>query len=737
MNHPIPDRLGQRPMRRAAQSRSVLRLSLAGAWLLALAMAGAMPAAAQDGSIPTIDETVTDLTGELAADRAEAEAAIEDLRERENVQLFALFVDTTDDLTITEFVEAAAEENSLGGNDALLAVALEDRTDALWVGSSLDEVTSDEIDAILVETVEPRLADGDYAGSIVAGASALGIANSTSGTGPVTGVDPGQPDPEPGTVGEPEPGSVGEPAGGTINLIPIIAVVLLLGGGLIAWNAFSSRRKEQGAAEERDRQTGALAREANASIIRTDEAYRDAEQELGFAEAQFTPTDVVPFREALAKGREELKAAFAIRQQLDDEVPEDPATRQRLLEEIVGRVKKAQQLLDEQRARLDKLRDLERTAPDLLAALPGEINAVEGRVPEVEATLQALRAYPESSWAAVRGNVVEAQKRLAFARTQVETGTTELKAGNRAAAARATRGAQEAVGQATRLLDAVAHMSRSLDEARRNLAAELSAASADVGAARAALTAGRVTGFEARLAEAEATLAAAQREAAAPTPDVIGAHKLASQANATADEILARIRQADEQAARAKALLAQTLQSAEQTYVQVQDFIVARSGGIGREARTRLAEAERHLERARALAASEPATALAEAQRAESLADAAYTLAVNDFEQYDQYGVDPFGGLFGGMGGGSAGSGAFGGSGGIFTGGYRRRRGGGQLAGAILGGILSGGMGGGFGGGFGGTRWGSPGGSGGFGGFGGGRSSGGSFGGGRSSGGRW
>ena len=53
-------------------------------------------------------------------------------------------------------------------------VAVEDRSDALWVGDALGEVTDDEIDAILGEHVEPDLADGDYAGAAVAGAEALG-----------------------------------------------------------------------------------------------------------------------------------------------------------------------------------------------------------------------------------------------------------------------------------------------------------------------------------------------------------------------------------------------------------------------------------------------------------------------------------------------------------------------------------------------------------------------------------
>ena len=660
--------------------------------------------AARAHDVPRLAGQVTDLTDRkvLAGGRAEIDRALSELRQQRNVQLFVLFTESNGDHTAREYAEEVAQASSLGDNDALFVVALRDRTYYVWLDHSLnDAVTSTEAERIRSQQIEPRLTAGDYAGAVVAGARGLGQA--------VAGVGPAEPSGEPA------------PAGGGLNLLPILGLVLVVVGGLWVWGAVSSsrrqRRRERQTAEERDRRTGELAREANALLIRTDDALRDAQQEIGFAEAQFSEAEVAPFREALRRASEELKGAFAVRQQLDDEVPEDPETRERLLRDIIQRAGRAQSLLEEERRRIEQLRDLERTAPEILARLPAQLDALEARVPEAEETLAGLQSYAESSWQSIKGNVVEAQKRLTHARQQVDTGRQAATAGDTRAAARSARAAQEASAEAGRLLDAIATLADALRNAERTVGQELAAAAADVNAARLGLREGGAQGLESRLAEADAALQAAEREAASPKPDFLAAHRHATRANAIADEVLAHVRQAEERRVREAEIVAAAVHSAEASYYRAADYISERRGGIGRPARTRLREAERHLERAQAVADADPRVALTEARRAEDLAEEAYALAREDFEDYDMYGADILGG---GWGGGSG----------------RRRRGGMIFPLPIL---IGGGWGG---GGWGGTPWGSTGGSrglgGGFGGtFGGGRSGGGGFGGGSSGGGRF
>jgi hypothetical protein len=195
---------------------------------------------------------------------------------------------------------------------------------------------------------------------------------------------------------------------------------------------------------------------------------------------------------------------------------------------------------------------------------------------------------------------------------------------------------------------------------------------------------------------------------------VTGAYTKARRADELADAIEQGIRSAREQQARETARVEAGLRTAQLAVTRASDYVGGHRGGIGTEARTRLAEATRHLGQAVTLRPTDSAGALAEADQATRLAAEAQTLAEQDYGHWD----DPFRGGFGGgaRGGGSDIAGA--------------------IIGGIIGGLLSGGGRRGGGGGFGGFG-GFGGGGGGFGGFGG-SSGGGSFGGGGSSGGgRW
>lgn len=647
---------------------------------------------------------VTDRTGVLAGSEAEITSAIERVRDSDRVEVWVLFVDTNDGLTAEEFARRTFESNSLGGNDALFVVALTERTDFVWTEDA--DITSDEIDRATADIAEPRLRDGDYAGAAIGLIEALGEAKRPAvepGGGTVSAS--GQTGGEPGGGTVPGGGVGSTDAGGFLGVLGAVVGIVLVALGfalVVAW--VRRRRLDRRTIEERDRRTGQLAREANTLLIQADDAIREAGQELGFAEAQFNDADVAPFRDAIAAARVELQASFTVRQQLDDDVPEDPATRERMLGESVERSRRALGLIDEQRRRIKALRELEERVPELLGQLTAAIDALESRLPAAGTTFERLAGYAPAGWQPVKGNLEEARKRIAFARAEVERASAAV-ASDRPAAARSARAAQDALAQASALLDAIERLATALDEARVRLPAEIQAAAVDVERARAAVAGGRVdpAGQE-KVVEAERLLAVARTESASATPDVVIALKQALQANATADEVLAGVREAEERRAREAAVLTAALRSAEMSVTQAADFIAARRGGVGREARTRLAEAERHLDAARSQASTDAGAATREAKTAERLADEAYRLASDDFDDFDVRGG--------------------------------RRRGGGDLSGAILGGIILGnilgGLGrGGHGGGWGGTPWGSGGGGhGGGGGFGGG-------GGGHGGGGRW
>jgi hypothetical protein len=580
-----------------------------------------------------------------------------------------------------------------------VVIAVEDRTYATWAADGL-ALSDDEIDRIGI-AMETGLRNSDWGNAIAAAATTLGAV-----------VGPEQPAPSPS-------------GGGSGILGTLLALALVGAGGILLWQWWRGRRTAQGQAEERDRRAANLARDANALLIETDELIRDNEQELGFVEAQFGADAVEGFRKALETAKAELAAAFRIRQQLDDAQPDTPADREKMLAEIVERGNRAHALLEEQTARFQQLRDLERRAPEVLTEQEAKVGSVEGRLAAATDTLAQIERESPGSARPLSGNVVEARKRLALASQAISQGRTALDGGDRSAAARAAQASQDTVAQASDLLDALDRGAEALRAATQQLDAQLATARADVAAAREAAARNGDAALAGLAAAALARLEEAEMLLAGPDRDLLVAYQMAKEAEAEADRVIAEVRAGEERRAKERASADAGLRAGEISLARAADFISARRAAVGPEARTRLAEADRSLQAAAALRETDPQQAAVQAARAAQLANEAYRLASEDFHREERRGGAVV------IGGQPYGTGS--GWGSDVTG---------AIIGSIIGSILSGGGRG--GGGFGGGGFGG-GGGGGLGGFGGGRSGGGgrsiggSFGGsgGRSRGGKW
>jgi uncharacterized membrane protein YgcG len=705
-----------------ARLRAALRpgrpaIGLAVGTAVAALLMGPWVASVRAEDPPRLTGTVTDATGVLSGDEDRIEDAAATLLDDHGVQLFVVFVDTTEDLNAPEFASQTAAQNSLGGDDALLLVAVEDRTDAIWVADGLAEITDAEIDDAIVGALEPRLRDGDFAGAVIAAAEALGTAADSAAPTAV----PAAPTPAPGGGGTTDDD-------GGIGLGTILAVGLIVGGGAIVWYQWRKRRAPaQGAATA---PTAApvdakeLGRRANALLIATDERIRDAAQETDFAEAQYGADAVATFRAAVAEARDELAAAFTVRQRLDDATPEDEPTRIAMLQEIVDRTTKAQERLDAETERIRALRDLERDAPNTLVELPARIEGVEDRLDGIAPTVGGLEGYAETVWRPIRGNLEEARKGLAGARTAVTAGSAAVASGDLGDVAVATRTALEGMTGAAALLDAIEGTAAAVADAERRIPEELTAAERDLSDAAAAL-AGRAADPTAsgRVTAARTALDAARAASDARPPDPVTALRLATDAHRLADEALLAARDAAAEADRVRAAAESSVRTAAAELDRAATYIASRRRGVGEVARTRLAEAQRHLTEASGLLGSDPARALESGRRAQALAQEAYRLAQDDFTDWDQ---------------GGPGWGQRRGSGGDQTADIL-----GQILGGVIGGVIAGA--GRSGGGWGGSPWGGSGGGGGGlgggwgggGGFGSGGFGGGGGGGGRARGGRW
>ena len=648
---------------------------------LALAVSTEIPAALA-ADPPRLQTHVTDQTGSLD-DVPRIEAALAAVNRDQGVDPWVLFVRTTGTDTPEAFARNVAAASSLGVDDALILVALDDRSDYVWLSDGLEEITDDELDAAVGDVLEPRLASGDFDGAAIATAQALGQA----------------------AVATVEPTTPGSPGGSATSpdLGWLLPVALIGGGGWLVASRVRGLRNERRTAEERDRRVGELARRANGLLVAADEAVRDAEAEIAFAEAQFGPEEASALQDSVTHARAEVRAAFAIRQQLDDGVPEDVATRERLLGEVVTHAEKSDALLDAAAQRVAELRSVERDLPTIIPTVVAAIDATNGRLPDVEATLTRLEPVAGGSLGAVRGNAVEAGKRLTDAHAEMDRIDADVKAGRTAAAARRVRAVQRAVAEAGGLLDAIGELADTIRdvlpkvdpaiaEAERSIAVAASAGGPAVDAAAGDAATG--------LDKARAALDEARAARAATPPDPVSAYRQAVLADQLADAATADLRATAERLVRQRGIAEQAIRAADARFIQASQFVAARHLGVGHAARTRLTESERWLAEARGTFGSDDARSAEAARHAADLAESAYQLAAADFDRFDQYGRPSTGSdvlqaalpyvlpiLLGGRGGwGGTRWGQSGGGGGIFGGGGVFGGGGGLGGGGVFGG---------------------------------------------------
>ncbi|RFA11541.1 hypothetical protein B7R21_12630 [Subtercola boreus] len=728
---------------------SVIRsLSVVGL-ALGLALGGVLGVSASASATEPVDlggNRVIDSAGVLsAADVTAITDATEKLYADSGIDLFVAYVSTFENPASAEdWANQTASANNLGPTDYLLAVAVDGRAYYLS-GDSSGPVSGSQLSTIESAQIEPQLKNDNWAGAAEAAAVGLGDA-AAGGTG------------SSGSGGSGSSSSSTGVSGGTIGAIVIVLVLILVivGGIIVIVFVRASRRNRlaaggsapiDGPAESGEPADPLVAmpiqeleREAGSMLVQTDDAVQTSTDELGFAVAQYGDEAAAPFQKALGEATAGLKQAFQLKQRLDDAEPDSDAEIRQWNTEIVRLCTEANRVLDEQAAAFDELRELEKDIPAGIAAGTAAVAAVEPRVQAAASAIVALRAsYTPSAFSTVVDNPAQATERLTFARSALEHAETEQRSDTGEAAV-GVRAAEEAVDQATLLLEAVDRVTADLASARGQLDSQLTNLQQDVADAHAVAAAGDPQGAIAAAAErTTAVIAEVQAQLAGPVDPAVVAQRL-ELANRDIDGVLGAVRSQQATAQRAASTFAQTLQSARSRVSAANDYITARRGGVGAEARTRLAEATRLVARAEELSTTDAVGALAAAQRADGLAAQAIESAQRDVGEFaNGYGdgsgapAGAGGGLFGaGGGGGGGGNGMLGamlggivinsvlgggrGGGGLFGGGGGRRDDDDDDDG--FGGLFGGGSGGGF---FGGGGGGSNGG--------GSRSGGGSFGG--------
>jgi hypothetical protein len=620
--------------------------------LLALLTCGAGSALAQ--SPARLAGEITDHAGALGDRRTEVQAAITQLYDRDRIKLYVVYVPSFSGLSPTAWVDQTAVLNGLGTRDVLLGVATGDRNYAVSADPNIGLSTT-QLDSVSSIAIEPALRKSAWAAAAVGAADGFGAAVA------------GRPIPAPslaaGTVPRnpagPATAAAAKPAGTGWEPIALIAAVVLafllvlLGGRLMLRRAgrASGGTAGAGSGSKPGRTTAELEAHAASALVQTDDAVQTSEQELGFATARFGEHAAAPFSAALEAARTELAAAFKLRQQLDDDIPETEPVRRSMLAEISARCTEANRLLDEQSEAFDRLQDLEARAPQVLAEVDHHVTQQDTRLGRSAAVLSQLAAkYTPDAVALSASSPAQATDRLEFARAGLADARQALAAGDTGQAAVFLQAAESAADQAESLLDGIEHLEAELTQASSALAAALREIDVEIDEATT-LLAGRADDRAAVVSRAEAAAATVRGQLAAGQPfDALAALRLLEEADGALDQVLASARDDRDRRVRATAVLDQVMLVARSSITAAEDFITTRRGGVGAAARTRLAEAHRHFQQAIGFAQGNPESAVTEAQHADALAQQARSLAEQDVAQfnYGQPGQPARGGAFGG-----------------------------------------------------------------------------------------
>lgn len=138
--------------------------------------------AAEPLVIPQLSARVTDLTATLSPEQVAAlDAALEKVEHDKGAQVAILLLPTTQPETIEQFGIRLAESWKIGrwkvSDGAIVIVAKDDRAVRIEVGRGLEGAIPDVVaKRVIAERMTPRFKDGDFAGGLGDGVSALAAA---------------------------------------------------------------------------------------------------------------------------------------------------------------------------------------------------------------------------------------------------------------------------------------------------------------------------------------------------------------------------------------------------------------------------------------------------------------------------------------------------------------------------------------------------------------------------------
>jgi hypothetical protein len=419
---------------------------------------------------------------------------------------------------------------------------------------------------------------------------------------------------------------------GMVREATIVLVVLgvILGVIVIASIVLLARNRD-GARPSSAAGLPALRSRASLALVQIDSALAEANNEIGFAVAQFGEAKAAEFAAAVAKAQTMTTAAFRLRKELEDAFPETVIKQREMTLQIIAFCETAQQLIDTHESTFSSLRTAEVDAPLKVTELAGRLAETRSRITATSATAKRITtAFRADLGTQHERAIAEATKLLDSAETAITAAKAEISPTGVNAVTSSIVDAENAINRAGALLDTIDATAARYDEAATSLATMIGATTADLAEARKqrdaapdADTGSAILHAIDAVEKAVATIKATK----APADPVSGLDTLGA-ALADLDTALAGARNQADRLSHARSALSGALASAKSQITATRGLIGAGGHGVGADARTRLSEAERELQNAQNSA--DPVEALDAARRAVTNARDADALARYD-----------------------------------------------------------------------------------------------------------
>ncbi|MDO5052799.1 MAG: TPM domain-containing protein, partial [Pseudoclavibacter sp.] len=594
------------------------------------ALVGAQAAHAE--SPLRLESYATDTTGSISESGARRiEEASQQLRRDTGVELYVVVVQSfTNPTGGFEWSNELVELNGFGESVVILYVGLSDQDFGLNAAQSLD-ISDAQLRRIENTEIAPKLNEGRIAEAGVAAAEELREA--------LLGEDGGAAAPS-GQDGQ--AGGSGQSASwrgtGGLSVLVFFLVVAALIAGVLLWIRLSRRKRVKQAREQLRRQLEEISGQAAQRLVHMDNQLAAAEQEVGFAEAQFGSKPVEPFRLAIGEARGKTQQAFALQNQILDHIPESDEQRIEWSRQIIRLTEEAQSRLAAENERFQRLREMERNAPRLLQEITERAERLSEAAKRAAASLASLRErYAAAALRPVDDAAAQAGRLLELAIAEAQSASGHLSAGRAGEAVVDISDAQQALAETEQAIAGIEHLRTQLEQAGHMIAAEIADMTPDIQRIRSGESTRSLGAEFVERAGRAATVAEqaieAARQPGASERDPLPLLERLRQANRELDAAIGATHEERHRLETLRRRFERSVDSARSKIRQCGDYIASHRGLIGDGPRARLRHAEDLLQRAERRIVEDPESALRDADAAEQTAAGALAAAMDEADR--------------------------------------------------------------------------------------------------------